>query len=445
MSREQMTGPFCGTVVIRFVMTSARCLGRTQIEARRAWRRSSLSRWSHWPKTRPRAAAAQPCRELIALFKYLGLKQTQSSHKPISHLDLPAHNKETSICNFFCWVPFTNKIMFNHKKNSVAAQLASRGPTKGQQRIARQVQRYDDLVKKGPPSNEEAARAGEPPTKRERKIARALQHQANLVRRENRQANRGNIVALLDATKSSRPLTVTGHLQFYGDITIQHKDKAIHTAAKASAAVFISYHRVLFVSGVSVKGGKCKQLKTATAGPAMRSAGAAVVYKMATGNNNNADQFWEKNLYGLGTSPRNPTHQSIEASVRSIAEALVLVAIQMACAKDDEMPRNDESPIRPKVTIFTDSQAAMSEISNINLTARQLEGKPGLGRLIVGSVYLHHIGVDVELYWSPRHQSEGNKRAEVASRRAATSHGTFKSGDSLDVGLKTLIDSLEHE
>ncbi|KAH8770885.1 hypothetical protein F5883DRAFT_666319 [Diaporthe sp. PMI_573] len=333
--------------------------------------------------------------------------------------------------------------MANYKKKSLAAQLATQGPTKGQQRIGRRVQLYDELMRKQQPLTKKDAESMRktPPTKRERKITRALQRQARLVRKEWRQANRSNIAALLNVTRSSRPteLTETDHLQFCGNITIQSKDEAIQNAIEASATSFDPYHRILFTSA---KGGKRNQ----TTG--MRSAGAGVVCKMASGNmdhNSNADHIWEKKSFSLGPSQINSTTQNIEAGLRSVAEALALVATQLACASDDGMQQIDNLSIRPKVTIFTDSQAVMNKVSNIELTALQLESMPSLEKLITRSEYLRHLGVEVELRWSPRLQSEGSKQAEGASRRAATSHGACKSGDSLDDGLQILIDSLEQQ
>lgn len=331
--------------------------------------------------------------------------------------------------------------MPKNKKIPLAAQLATKGPTKGQQRIARRVQKHDELMKKQPLTKEDAALAREPPpTKRERKIACALRHEVNLVRKEARKTKRSNVRALLDATKSSRPLTETDQLQFCGSVTIQSKDEAVRTANKAFTAPFDPNHRVLFVSGTSIKVGKCKQSEAATAVAGMKCAGAAVVYHMAPANNNNTDQLWEKNSFGLG-----PTRQGIEAGWRSIAEALALVAIQMASARDAGMPNNDTSTKRPKVAIFADNRAAVSRVSNTKLTARQLESTPSLEKLIIISEYIRHLGVDVDLRWSPRRHSQGIRRAEIAARKAATSHGACKSGDSLDDGLQILIDLLERQ
>lgn len=322
------------------------------------------------------------------------------------------------------------------KKIPLAAQLPTEGPTQGQQRIARRVQRYDQLMRKQQPlTKEDAALVKGPPTKRERKIDRALRHQVNSVRKEARKTNRGNVEALLDATKSSRPLTETDQLQFCGNVTIQSEDEAVRTANEAFAAPFDPKHRVLFVSGTSVKVGKCKQFE-----PRTKSAGAAVICKMVSGDNNNADHTWEKKPFGLG-----PTNQGIEAGLRSIAEALALVAIQMASAKNDEMPSNDRPPKQSKATIFTDSRAAVSKVSNIKLTARQLESTPSLEKLITRSEFLRHLGVDVDLRWSPRRHSQGTRRAEVTARKAAGSHGACKCGDSLDDGLQILIDSLKRQ
>lgn len=327
------------------------------------------------------------------------------------------------------------------KKIRLAAQLATQGPTKGQQRIARRVQKYDELMKKQPLTKEDAALArGPPPTKGERKIDCALRHEANGVRKEARKTRRSNVRALLDATKSSRPITETDQLQFCGNVTIQSADEAARTANEAFAAPFDPNHRVLFVSGTSVKVGKCRQSEAATAVTRMKCAGAAVVYQMAPANNNNTDQLWEKNSFGLG-----PTNQGIEAGWRSIAEALALVAIQIASARDDGMPNNETSTKRPKVAIFADNRAAVSRVGNIKLTARQLESTPSLEKLIIMSEYLRHLGVDVDLRWSPRRHSQGTRRVEIAARKAATSHGARKSGDSLDDGLQILIDLLERQ
>lgn len=329
--------------------------------------------------------------------------------------------------------------MANKKNKSPAAQIATQGPTKGQQRIARRVQLYDELMRKQQPLTKKDAESVKkaPPTKRERKITRALQRQARLARKEVRQTDRSNIAALLDVTRSSRPtLTGTGHLQFCGNIIIQSEDEATQNAIQASTTPFDRYHRILFASA---KVGKCNQVK-------MRSAHASVVCKTASENNNdNVDHIWEENLFSLGRSQSNPTKLSIEAGLRSVAEALALVATQLACASDHMMPHNDKLSTEPKVTIFTDSQAAMNKAGNIKLTAQQLESTPSIEKLITRSAYLHHLGVEVELRWSPRLQFKGNVRKQVegAARRATRSNGACKSGDSPDDGLQILIDSLE--
>lgn len=191
--------------------------------------------------------------------------------------------------------------MVNKKNKSLAAQIATQGPTKGQQRIARRVQLYDEVMRKQQPLTKKDADSVTkvPPTKRERKITRALQHQARLVRKEVRQTDRSNIAALIDVTKSSRPtLTETGHLQFCGNIFIQNEDEATHNAIQASATPFDPYHRILFAGA---KVGKCNQVK-------MRSAHAGVVCKMASGSKNdtdNVDHIWEENLFNLGRSQSN--------------------------------------------------------------------------------------------------------------------------------------------
>lgn len=339
----------------------------------------------------------------------------------------------------------TNKTtnMVNKKNKSLAAQIATQGPTKGQQRIARRVQLHDELMRKQQPLTKKDAESVRkvPPTRRERKITRALERQARLVRKEVRQIDRSNIAALLDVTRSSRTtLTETGHLQFCGNIIIQSEDEAIQTAMQASATPFDPYHRILFASA---KVGKCNQVK-------MRSAHAGIVCKMASANksdNSNVDHIWEEHSFSLGRSQSNPTKLSTEAGLRSVAEALTLVATQLACASDHGMPHNDKSSIQPKMTIFTDSQAVMNKVGNIKLTAQQLKSTPSIEKLITRSAYLHHLGVDVELRWSPRLQLKGNvrKQAEDAARRAATSHAACKSGDSPDNGLQILIDSLEYQ
>lgn len=334
--------------------------------------------------------------------------------------------------------------MVNKKNKSLAAQIATQGPTKGQQRIARRVQLYDELMRKQQPLNKKDAGSVRkvPPTKRERKITRALQRQARLVRKEVRQTDRSNIAALLDVTRSNRPaLTETGHLQFCGNIIIQSQDEAIQNATQASATPFDPCHRILFASA---KVGKCNQVK-------MRSVHAGVVCKLASGNkndNSNVDHIWEETLFSLGRSQNNPTKLSIEAGLRSVAEALTLVATQLACASDHGMPQNDKlSRQQPKVTIFTASQAVMNKIGSIELTAQQLKSTPSIEKLITTSAYLHHLGLEVELRWSPCLQLKGNvrKQAEVIARRATTSHGACKSGDSRDHGLQILIDSLEYQ
>lgn len=361
------------------------------------------------------------------------LKTCQKCRKTTSNLKIYPTSTNTN----------TSTNMVNKKNKSLAAQIATQGPTKGQQRIARRVQLYDELMRKQQPLTKKDAESVRkvPPSKRERKITRALQHQARIARKEVRQTDRSNIAALLDVTRSSRPtLTETGHLQFCGNIIIQSEDEAIQNAIQASTTPFDPCHRILFASA---KVGKCNQIK-------MRSAHAGVVCKMASGNkndNSNEGHVWEEDLFSLGWLQSNPTKLSIEAGLRSVAEALTLVATQLACANDHGMSHNDTSSIQPKVTIFSDSQAVMNKVGSIKLTAQQLKSTPSIEKLITRSAYLQHLGVEVELRWSPRLQSKGKvrKQAEDAAPRATTSHGACKSGDSPDDGLKILIDSLEYQ
>ncbi|KAG6363270.1 hypothetical protein INS49_008366 [Diaporthe citri] len=273
--------------------------------------------------------------------------------------------------------------MVNQNSKSLAAQIATQGPTKGQQRIGRRVQLYDELMRKQQPLTKKDAESVRkvPPTRRERKITHIMQGQARLVRKEVRQTDRSNIAALLNVTRSSRPtLTETGHLQFCGNIIIQSEDEAIQNAIKASATPSNPYHRILFVSA---KVGKCNQVK-------MRSAHAGVVCKMASENkndNSNVDHIWEENLFSLGRSQSNPTKLGIEAGLRSVAEALTLVATQLACASDHGLPYNDKLSTQPKVTIFTDSHAVMNKVGNTKLTAQQLKSTPSVEKLITRSAY----------------------------------------------------------
>lgn len=344
--------------------------------------------------------------------------------------------------------------MVNQKNKYLATQIVTQGPTSGQQRIARQVQQYDELMRKPQPlAKKDAARVRKsPPTKNERRISRACQHQEKLVRKEIRQINRGNIEALLDATKSSRPQAALTEVepdylfQFCGNIIpLQSEDKAIQAAVEASVAPFNPYHRVLFTSGACGKAKGSKQPDTIAAATRTRSAGAAVVYKIAPGTKNENSNIWEEKLFRVSLPPSNTTTQNIEASLGSIAEALALVAIQLAHAIDDGVPHINTPLTRSKVTIFTDCRAVMARISKISLTARQLASTPSVKKLITRSEYLRHLGVEVELRCSPRLQSEGSKRAKRASRRTAKSPGACKSVDSIDEGLQILIDSLEQE
>lgn len=70
-------------------------------------------------------------------------------------------------------------------------------------------------------------------------------------------------------------------------------------------------------------------------------------------------KFGGGELFGLGLSPRNLTHQGIESSIVAIGEALAFAATKMAFAKYQETPDNDQSVTKPKVTIFTDNQASL--------------------------------------------------------------------------------------
>ncbi|KAG8159695.1 hypothetical protein KVR01_010332 [Diaporthe batatas] len=369
--------------------------------------------------------------------------------------------------------------MVNKKNKNLVAQIATHGPTKEQQRIARRVQQYDELTRRGqqqplPADKDAGTRVKKSaPTKHDRRISRACQHHVKLARREVRWANRGNIAALLDATRSSRPdatttttttttTTETGtetgteHLfQFCGNIITaqdEDEDKAIQAAVEASAAPFDPYRHFLFASGTcgKVKGVK-KQPGATTTGAAtiLRRAVAAVVCKTASGRSRNeggdtdAGHTWEEKSFSMNLSPGNSTTQGIEVGLRSVAEALALVATQVACTRDEGMSHDNNLHMRPKVTVFTDSRAVVAKISKINLTAQQLKSAPWVEKLMTRSEYLRHLGVEIELRWSPCLQSEGTKRAKRASRRAAKSHGACV--DSVDQDLQILVDSLEQE
>lgn len=326
------------------------------------------------------------------------------------------------------------------KKKSLAAQMAAQGPTKGQKLISSRVQQYDELIKKGPLTREESSQAAAlAPTKRDRKIACAVKREARRVKKGNRRAHHRNVLALLGATTKHD----AAGLRFCGDIIRGSREEAIHSATEASApaASFNTHHQVLFVSGTSVDIDKCKHKLDGTA-PGMRSAGAAVVYRKADGENQG--QIWGKKLFGLGLSPRNPTHQGIESSIVAIGEALALAATEMAYAKNQETPDNDQSVTKPKVMIFTDNQASLSKIRDISLTEKQLErSTPGREKLITRSQYLHHLGAEVELRWSPaKSGAAGSRRAETAARKAAASLMYRKGGDDLDENLQILIESL---
>lgn len=175
------------------------------------------------------------------------------------------------------------------KKKSLAVQMAAQGPTKAQQRIASRVQQYDELVKKGPLTREESSQAAAlAPTKRDRKIACAVKREARRVKKGNpgnRRTHHRNVLALLGATTKHD----AAGLRFCGDIIRGSREEAIHPATEASAASFNTHHQVLFVSGTSVDVAKCKHQLNGTA-PGMRSAGAAVVYRKADGENQG--QIW---------------------------------------------------------------------------------------------------------------------------------------------------------
>lgn len=230
---------------------------------------------------------------------------------------------------------------------------------------------------------------------------------------------------------------------FCGDVIINQFDEeeAIRIAAETSASSFDPNHRIIFVASGSADIAKCKnkKQKQSAHGSRIRASGAAVVCKAD-------DEIWKTNSFGLGQSIRSGTSRNIDAGFYAIAEALALVATQVACDEHD----NAVPITKPtKVTIFSrDNRTVMSEIDRlriVDLTTEQLEctERPGLKKLITTSQYLRRIGVDVEVRWSPRRRCTlGNKLAESVARKAAISFGACKSDYDLDEELQTLVDSL---
>lgn len=140
-------------------------------------------------------------------------------------------------------------------------------------------------------------------------------------------------------------------------------------------------------------------------------------------------------MSGLGQSRRNTTAQGTQASFIAIAEALALVATQIVSAKDKDA--------QYRVTIFSDSKAAMSQVRKIVYDEQNMESRPGFEKVITRSKSLGYLGVHLELRCSPRRHGQGMQRAAAAAaRKAAASLKYCKTGDSLDEGLQIVVDSL---
>ncbi|KKY29332.1 hypothetical protein UCDDA912_g10744 [Diaporthe ampelina] len=203
------------------------------------------------------------------------------------------------------------------------------------------------------------------------------------------------------------------NLQFGGVINVPAtEEKAIKTATEASEATFDPSNRVFFTYGATVANKQAKEETVTKKHEMKRLAGAAVIYKKPTANNN--DGSWCGRQWELGHCE---TTSGAEAGFIAISKCLSIAAQEICGAQDQDMA--------PIITIFTHDQDAINKISRvryIDSTKECSDATPVLLDIVKKSQKLRNdFGAIIELNVIPRHANvEGNRLAEAAARRAAT-------------------------
>ncbi|KAI3391466.1 hypothetical protein diail_7330 [Diaporthe ilicicola] len=252
-------------------------------------------------------------------------------------------------------------------------------------------------------------RAAQKATERSRKLARDTNRQKINAKQARHEAYRQN--------QNVRDTWVeVFDLQFAGIINIPAtEEKAIQTAAEASQAAFDPSNRFFFTYGASVADkSQANEESAAHKHEMKRLAGASVIYKQPTAEDNNGK--WRGMQYGLGHCE---TTSGAEAGFVAISKCLSIATKEIRDAHDQL------KEAIPKVTIFTHDQDAIHKISRvryIDTTKEHSDATPALLEVVKKSQRLHyHHGVDIELNWIPHHTAvEGNRLAEAAARKAAT-------------------------
>ncbi|RHZ51339.1 ribonuclease H family protein [Aspergillus thermomutatus] len=130
------------------------------------------------------------------------------------------------------------------------------------------------------------------------------------------------------------------------------------------------------------------------------SAGAAVVYKRWPNN-----KEWKSKAFGLAR-----VHSSNLAELLAVKAALEMAA---------KIAQKHKRPWR-KMTIFTDSQAALMEISKFPYATSTAENI--VSSFIKAALLLYKLGVRLEVRWVPGHKKvPGNVRADSLAKRARKS------------------------
>ncbi|GIJ98524.1 hypothetical protein Aspvir_000641 [Aspergillus viridinutans] len=193
-------------------------------------------------------------------------------------------------------------------------------------------------------------------------------------------------------------LYVPSYCSFRGDIVIQERGYAREYALLASELRPAREFQDSCVFWVDSSFARTRPQTSAD--PTKRtSAAAAVVYKIWPNK-----KEWEFRAFGLAR-----VHSSNLAELFAIKAALD-VAAEIA------QKRNDWR----KMTIFTDSQAALTEISKFPYATSIAENI--VSSFIKAALLLYKLGIRLEVRWVPGHNSvPGNVRADSLAKRARKS------------------------
>ncbi|KAM0259970.1 hypothetical protein ACHAQJ_003063 [Trichoderma viride] len=258
--------------------------------------------------------------------------------------------------------------------------------------------------------------------KKEKAIVLEVACQIAALKKGNRKANRRREIVLLDATPER---------QFCSEIIIDLEETdATDTAIEISKLDANHQHRVFFVDGSRITKPTKKSGSSAPGGNSVTHRSAAVVYKSS-----NSDQSWEERRFALPSGPC-----STLAEVAAIAEGLAEATTVMMILRSQSSTDLGKMAPNYKVTIFTDSTAALTKIKKLRkenaITNAQLRNDPIVCKLITRSQHLRRIGVQLELRWVPsRSKVEGHTRADKVAKYAAKNPDI---GVRLDEGLRLI-------